>query len=90
MYLGEHYLVDVLAGWVLGLVADGIAFGRIGRVGAATPASRPATRRSLVAAVLTGVALVVASEAAGFVKQRIERPLVPTDAFIRRELHRSR
>jgi membrane-associated phospholipid phosphatase len=90
MYLGEHYLVDVLAGWVLGLVAYGIAFGRIGRVGAATPASRPATRRSLVAAVLTGVALVVASEAAGFVKQRIERPLVPTDAFIRRELHRSR
>jgi membrane-associated phospholipid phosphatase len=66
IYLGEHYLVDVLAGWMLA----GAAWwcGRSGR-----PARERRPQPVLAAIAIAGV-LVAMAEAAGVVKTRIEPP----------------
>ena len=89
MYLGEHYLVDVLAGWLLGVGAYILVFHtRLGRRRNASAAvSEPlVSRRQAAAAVGMGAVFVLAAEGVGIVKSRVQSPFVPTRAFIEREL----
>jgi membrane-associated phospholipid phosphatase len=79
-YLGEHYFVDVLAGWGLAIGVYVATF--------RTNLYRDRARQpgSLARAIAMGVLLFVASEGFSALRSRLEQPWVPTWAFIEREL----
>jgi membrane-associated phospholipid phosphatase len=90
VYLGEHYVVDVLAGVALAVAAYLVAYRwrrldpRLDREGrtAAAPAGPGSLMRPLaVAAPLLGLALLL-----GLAAQRSAGRFVPNEAFIAREL----
>jgi len=90
MYLGEHYLVDVLAGWALGAGVYALVFHtRLAErwsMAAVSTSLPSASRRRAIAAAAAGAAFVLAAEGVGLVKTSIQTRFVPTTTFIEREL----
>lgn len=87
--LGEHYLVDVLAGALLAGVAYVAAFrlpwfARAGELATPAPGEK-AMSRLLRPLVIAGV-LLAGSEAAGLGAVALQGRDVPTEAFVREEL----
>jgi membrane-associated phospholipid phosphatase len=81
LYLGEHYLVDALAGILLAAAAFAAAY-----VPWRAPVARPrwlAHARSAMVAV----ALIIVAEVAGALSFRLVRPFEVDDAFAARELN---
>lgn len=93
VYLGEHYLVDILAGWALAALVYVIVYRRSKRSEAGerqviSPAVQDGAvpRRQALAAVAAGALLACTAEGIGILKARILTTFVPTRAFIEREL----
>jgi len=83
-YLGEHYLLDVVAGIILASTSYGIAYHvawRGDRGNDPMPVDRP-----LRPIVLLAVLVFLVSEGVGLVTSDLRRPFAPDDAFITREL----
>ncbi len=92
--LGEHYVVDVLAGCALSLSAYLVAYKLpwVSRLlaRARPPEPAPATPLAALARLrrpllLSGL-LLVAAQGAGFLAIALHRPEVPSEAFVTREL----
>ena len=81
-YLGQHYLVDLVAGSGLALVAFAVA-GRRARSVPAAPAAPLAPR---VHPLLVAALLVVLAQGLGHATVGLKRPLEVTAAFAEREL----
>lgn len=89
MYLGEHYLVDVIAGWLLGVGVYAVVFrtrAEADRSTVSTVSSAPVPLGEAAVAIAAGAVFVAAAEGVGIVKDRIRTDFVPTGAFIEREL----
>jgi membrane-associated phospholipid phosphatase len=86
LYLGEHYAVDVLAGWFLAIIVYILVFrtsvsDRLMRSIVWFRAVKALRIPELDAAVLVCFMLVFLSQITGMVKAAIERPFVPPHAF---------
>jgi membrane-associated phospholipid phosphatase len=92
VYMGEHYVVDVLGGFALAVVAYVIAYRwpalapRLDAAGvrAADMASAPSAK--LGRPLLGSAALLLLAQGAGFAGQAMQERDLPTAAFIAREL----
>jgi membrane-associated phospholipid phosphatase len=80
LYLGEHYLVDVLAGALLASIVYVLVFH------CGLSVSGPAWGRWEVHPVLVAALLITVAEGLGQVTSAIGRPLIVTRAFVEREL----
>jgi membrane-associated phospholipid phosphatase len=91
VYMGEHYIVDVVAGFALALGAYLLAYRYAPLASRLDAAGRAAAGAQLKTAQLRrplalGALLVVAAQAAGFAGKSLQGREVPTEAFIAREL----
>jgi membrane-associated phospholipid phosphatase len=89
VYLGEHYLVDVLAGWLLGVAAWFVIFRVRGPRVATVPERSDGpgdVRRAAVMAAGIAAVLFASAEGIAALKSRLQTVYVPSGAFIEREL----
>jgi tetratricopeptide (TPR) repeat protein len=93
-YLGEHYLVDILAGWLVAaaiyfVVFRTSAFDKLSAQISVGERERPAGEPfalSLRSSLLVAALFLVAAEVIGYQKASLEAEFVPPESFIAREL----
>jgi membrane-associated phospholipid phosphatase len=92
VYMGEHYIVDVVAGMALAVLAYLAAYhyrplaSRLDREGHASADPAPAWSGALRQPLVVGALLLAVAGVFGFGAHVSQGPFLPDEAFIRREL----